>query len=169
MLRYYYIFPKIPVNLNASGSDIIHYQWTPSSGINCDTCPAVIATPTVTTTYTVIGTDSLGCETERIVVIVVEIPCIGLTVPNVFTPDDAGPNGVNGIFSIKAETEDAWSIIIYDRWGKEMYNSSNPLQYWTGETEGGGKAPDGVYYYIINATCHGHQLQERRICVQVIR
>ncbi|HTB06923.1 MAG TPA: gliding motility-associated C-terminal domain-containing protein, partial [Bacteroidia bacterium] len=162
------IFSGNSVSLNASGTNIIHYQWTPSTGINCDTCPVIIVSPTVTTTYTVIGTDSLGCETERIIVVVIEMPCLGLTVPNVFTPDNAGPTGINGIFYIKTENLSSWSIVIYDRWGKEMYNSSNPLQYWTGETEGGGKAPDGVYYYIINATCQNNTYKKDGF-VQLIR
>ena len=162
------IFSGNPVSLNASGADIIHYQWTPSTGINCDTCPDIIATPTVTTTYTVIGTDSLGCETERILTVMVELPCIGLTIPNVFTPDNAGSNGVNSIFYIKTENLSAWSIIIYDRWGKEMFMSSNPSQYWNGSTEEGSKAPDGVYYYIINATCQGTDYKKEGF-VQLIR
>ncbi|HTB31872.1 MAG TPA: gliding motility-associated C-terminal domain-containing protein [Bacteroidia bacterium] len=156
------------VNLNAGGSDIIHYQWTPSTGINCDTCPDVIVSPTVTTTYTVVGTDSLGCETERILVVNVEMTCGGLTVPNVFTPDNAGPNGVNSIFYIKTENISSWSITIYDRWGKEIFKSGNPLSYWDGATEGGSKAPDGVYYYIISATCQNNTYKKDGF-VQLIR
>jgi gliding motility-associated-like protein len=156
------------VSLNASGSDIIHYQWTPSTRISCDTCPVVTVSPTVTTTYTVVGTDSLGCQTERIVVIIVDIPCVGFTIPNVFTPDFAGQQGLNQVFYIKAENMSAWSIIIYDRWGKEMFKSGNPIQYWDGTTEGGSKAPDGVYYYIISATCQNNTYKKDGF-VQLIR
>ena len=37
------------------------YTWTPSTGLNCTTCPNPIATPTTTTTYTVTVTDG-GCS-----------------------------------------------------------------------------------------------------------
>jgi hypothetical protein len=38
------------------------YTWLPaSSGLSCYNCPNPTASPTATTTYTVIGTDSLGC------------------------------------------------------------------------------------------------------------
>jgi len=101
-------------------------------------------------------------------VVTVEIPCIDLVVPNVFTPNNAGPSGVNNVFYIKTETLDLWSILIYDRWGKEMYKSTNPLQYWNGTSESNGQAADGVYYYIINATCHGTTYKKDGF-VQLIR
>ncbi|MCS7035577.1 MAG: HYR domain-containing protein [Saprospiraceae bacterium] len=37
------------------------YQWSPAAGLNCTTCPEVIARPSVPTTYTLLATDSLGC------------------------------------------------------------------------------------------------------------
>ncbi len=37
------------------------YQWAPATGLNCTTCPEVIAQPSQPTTYTVLATDSLGC------------------------------------------------------------------------------------------------------------
>ncbi len=139
----------------ASGKGIKTYLWSPSGSLNCDTCSTVIATPTVTTTYTVIGTDSLGCQSERLVTITVDIPCFSFTVPNVFTPNNKGSLGLDDVFYIKTTNLDAWNILIFDRWGKEMFKSTDPNSYWTGTTEGGGNAPDGVYYYIINATCQG--------------
>ncbi len=132
------------------------YLWTPSTGLNCDTCSTVIASPTVTTTYTVTGTDANGCQTERIITIVVETPCFSFAVPNVFTPNYAGAGGVNNLFYIKTANLNSWSIFIYDRWGKEMFKTTNPDVFWNGETEGGGIAPDGVYYYIITASCQNN-------------
>lgn len=144
--------------INASGPKIVKYQWVDSNNVVCENppiCSIIKVSPTVTTTYTVIGTDSLGCQIERFVTIVVEVPCFNFTVPNVFTPNYSGPDGVNNRFYIKTEHIDGWSIYIYDRWGKEMFKSSDPSfnSSWTGVTEGGGTAPDGVYYYIISGTC----------------
>ena len=153
------------------GSDTIkadsslHYNWSPSSGLNCDTCQTVIATPTVTTTYTVTGTDRYGCTVDRLVTITVEKICADFTVPNVFTPNG---DGKDDKLVIKAEEMDKYSILIYDRWGKEMYISNNPEQYWNGLTESGGEAPDGVYYYIINSTCNGNTYKKDGF-VQLIR
>ncbi len=150
----------------ASDSDL--YIWTPSAGLNCDTCSIVIASPTVTTTYTVTGTNAAGCQSERLVTVTVEIQCDDFTVPNVFTPDYAGAGGLNNVFYIKTENITDWSITIFDRWGKEIFKSTNPLDFWAGTTESGSKAADGVYYYVISGTCQGNNYKKDGF-VQLIR
>ena len=45
--------------LTASGAST--YSWSPTTGISASTGAVVIANPTVTTTYTVTGTDASGC------------------------------------------------------------------------------------------------------------
>ncbi len=142
----------------ASGdTGIISYSWSPSvSCKNPPKCDSVSVSPTVTTTYTVTGTDYLGCQTSRVITITVETPCFNFTVPNVFTPNFAGPNGENNEFYIETKNISNWSIVIYDRWGKEMFKTNNPNVYWNGNTESGSKAPDGVYYYILSGTCENN-------------
>ena len=39
----------------------ITYMWTPSTGLSCATCASPVATPSVSTTYSVTATDGLGC------------------------------------------------------------------------------------------------------------
>ena len=143
----------------------VRYVWSPSTSLNCDTCQTVIATPSVTTTYTVTGTDANGCTTERIVTIIVDIQCADFTVPNVFTPNN---DKRNDQLTIKAENMDTYSIIIYDRWGKEMFKTTDPTVYWNGLTEGGSEAADGVYYYLITSTCKGNTYKKDGF-VQLIR
>lgn len=154
--------------ISASGNGIKSYQWEPNDGLSCDSCPSVTVSPTVTTTYTVIGMDSMNCQVERLITIEVELPCFKLTVPNVFTPDYAGPYGVNNVLYIPTNNIDIWSLTVYDRWGKEVYKSSNPNQYWTGNTESGGEAPSGVYDYTIDVTCQGASYKKDGF-VQLIR
>ena len=48
-----------PSQLTAKGG--ISYVWAPSTGLSCTNCANPIATPSVTTTYTVIVTDAHGC------------------------------------------------------------------------------------------------------------
>lgn len=156
--------------ISASGANIVSYQWSPAAGLNCDTCANVIASPTVTTTYTVTGRDAAGCPAESFVTIAVETPCFNFTVPNVFTPTNAGILGLDNKFYINTSYSslNAWSILIYDRWGKEVFKSTNPDTYWTGNTESGGAAPAGIYYYVIDATCQGTAYKKDGF-VQLIR
>lgn len=158
------------VNLTSNGGDILKYEWAPSTGLNCENCADVIANPTVTTTYTVTGTDSLGCTIEKIVIVTIEIPCSDISIPNVFTPGNAGTLGLDDKFYINTQNSNptSWSLVIYDRWGKEMFKSTNPTQYWNGNTESGDHASTGIYYYIINAICQGSSFKKEGF-VQLIR
>ena len=154
-------------HLTSGGAGISNFAWTPPTNINCDTCADVIASPTVTTTYTVTATDS-GCLVSRVIVVTVDQPCFTDTIPNVFTPSYAGPKNKNNIFYINTSNFDSWSIFIYDRWGNEIFKTTNLTQYWTGNTETGGQAPSGIYYYLINTTCDGNTTKKQGY-VQLIR
>lgn len=65
------------VNLNASGAAT--YSWDTGATTN-----TVVQTPTITTTYTVTGTNLAGCSLDKTVTVVV----------NSFTPAIAGPTAV---------------------------------------------------------------------------
>ncbi|MCC6279559.1 MAG: choice-of-anchor L domain-containing protein, partial [Saprospiraceae bacterium] len=50
----------------------VDYQWSPITGLNCPTCPIALASPTQTTTYAVVATDSYGCSvTDSVTVSVI--------------------------------------------------------------------------------------------------
>ena len=53
--------------LQATGAT--SYSWTPANGLSCTTCPNPIANPTVTTLYTVTGTDANGCSNSGAVTV----------------------------------------------------------------------------------------------------
>jgi len=163
------IFYGDDTTIAAYGNSMKSYVWSPTvTCLNPPLCDSVKVSPAVTTTYTVTGTDSLGCTTERVVTITVETPCFNFIVPNVFTPSEPGVAGLDNIFYIKTTNITAWSVLVYDRWGKEMFKSTNPNQYWDGTTEGGAQAPAGVYYYIIDGTCQSNTYK-RDGFVQLIR
>ncbi|MEO6882711.1 MAG: gliding motility-associated C-terminal domain-containing protein [Bacteroidia bacterium] len=71
-----------------------------------------------------------------------------LIIPNVFSPNGDGKNDVFKVQSIGISTFDAK---IFDRWGIQLFEWTNPNIGWNGETKTG-NAPDGTYYYLINAT-----------------
>jgi gliding motility-associated-like protein len=153
-----------PVQLLATGDT--SYVWYPSNGsLSCTNCSDPIASPTVTTTYTVYGVNKFGCSTSDTVTIFVEIPCADFRVPNVFTPND---DGRNDDFVIRVLNPLTYSITIYDRWGVEVYTSTDPTVYWTGHLLATQyMVPDGVYYYIIKSTC-GNNTYNKDGFVQVI-
>jgi PKD repeat protein len=60
------------VALNASGGT--NYLWSPSASLSCSVCPSPIASPTVTTQYTLTVTNSFGCSATDIVQVAVVNP-----------------------------------------------------------------------------------------------
>jgi gliding motility-associated-like protein len=150
----------------SGGGSAKHYLWSPATGLNCDTCPYPIATPTVNTTYTVTALNSNGCPVTGTVTVDITIPCDSFIVPNVFTPNG---DGINDVFLIKALYMSKYSIDIYNRWGQQVFSSSDPETPWDGTISGKGQAPDGVYYYILTATCADGKSYKRKGFVQIIR
>jgi gliding motility-associated-like protein len=63
--------------LNANGA--VTYVWNPATGLSASTGASVIATPVLTTSYTVIGTDANGCfDSTSVSVTVNPLPTVTL-------------------------------------------------------------------------------------------
>jgi gliding motility-associated-like protein len=73
--------------------------------------------------------------------------------PNIFTPNG---DGVNDFWSIVVHDYGVAIIdlqtTVYDRWGKEIFMSTNLRQVWNGHNLIGKPCEDGVYYYIVSFT-----------------
>ena len=77
-------------------------------------------------------------------------PCSedSVIIPNVFTPNPE--DNANLYYHIdNLCPDDRFRIVIYNRWGKKMYESNNIDFMWDGLTEGGTEASEGTYYYIM--------------------
>lgn len=71
-------------------------------------------------------------------------------VPNVFTPNG---DGVNDVFTFDALNMGEIHVLIYDRWGLKMFESTATGNVkWDGKNKGGATVTDGTYFYIITAT-----------------
>ena len=95
-----------------------------------------------------VSTNIAGCsDTAKYCMIVIGEGTI--FIPNVFTPNNDGNNdewavGSHNMQEIKYE--------IYDRWGLKIAEYNGLTGGWDGKTKNGKIAPDGTYYYILNAT-----------------
>jgi gliding motility-associated-like protein len=76
--------------------------------------------------------------------------------PNVFTPNG---DGVNDEFSINVSLNpcyDTFNVVIYDRWGRLVFESSDAEFEWNGEDQNNQKeVSTGAYFYIIDASFQG--------------
>ena len=80
-------------------------------------------------------------------------PCDEFDIPEAFSPDG---DGVNETFIIKGvENFPGNTLIIFNRWGNEVYNVTDYDNMWSGTSTsklnvGGDKLPTGTYYYIFD-------------------
>ena len=77
-------------------------------------------------------------------------PDIIVFIPDVFTPDDAGPNK-NNTFNVTALNFKVFNMRVYNRWGEKMYETSDILKGWDGKANGE-ECIQGVYVYHVEVT-----------------
>ena len=132
-----------------SNHSIQNVQWVKNPAIECDTCFSIIVKPLTTSNFKIIVKDSLGCQASDNITIFVN------KLRRVFIPTSFSPNGdgVNDIFMIYGsdEVKIIKTFQIYDRWGNQLFVSSNFLPNsttngWDGTFRD--KMPtDGVFIY----------------------
>jgi len=69
--------------------------------------------------------------------------------PNIFTPNNDGVNDFFAPFNVEGIEKS--SIVIYNRWGSEVFKSNVPHEGWNGQSQGN-DCPGGVYYWIFYYT-----------------
>jgi gliding motility-associated-like protein/uncharacterized repeat protein (TIGR01451 family) len=89
--------------------------------------------------YHFVYTNSNGCADT----VVVTVITIDMVIPNIFTPNNDGNNDVFKITGL--ESYPGSQLIIFNRWGNEVYKADNYLNNW----DGSGLA-EGTYYYVLN-------------------
>ncbi|MCS7072829.1 MAG: PKD domain-containing protein [Bacteroidia bacterium] len=116
---------------------------------------------------TLVVTDSLGCTNSMIKsrFIEVEEP-IRLYIPNAFTPND---DNNNDYFSIVHQLITEIEIMIYDRWGNQVFTSKDLNFKWNGQDMSGKQLPEGVYVYHFNCKLWNGKSMEKRGSITLIR
>jgi gliding motility-associated-like protein len=96
--------------------------------------------------YWVTVTDQNGCSSSDTVSVSYGA-CFDAKIPNTFTPNG---DGVNDTWKIDAlQSFPQCSVLIYDRWGQEVFRSTGYVKAWDG-TISGKNLPVGTYYYLID-------------------
>ena len=79
--------------------------------------------------------------------------------PNAFTPNDDGQNDL--FLPVLDYTPEQYYMVIYDRSGQKMFESTDPYQGWNGTIPGGGKAGEGVYLFHVQYTSYSGVRQSK--------
>jgi len=100
--------------------------------------------------------DCLDSICKEILIVVDDIE-----IPNVITPNG---DGLNDVFEIKnAKKLDQATLIIFNRWGKKVFEADHYQNDWNGEN-----CSDGVYYYIFKYETYFKE-DEKHGTVTIIR
>jgi gliding motility-associated-like protein len=118
------------------------YLWS-----NGSTNVRQTVSPSETTTYTVTVTDQEGCTgTAQITITVIPPDCE----EDVFIPNAFSPNGdrANDVLLVRSNYIDEMELIIYNRWGREVFKSTDQNTGWDGTFNGATLAPDAFAYFL---------------------
>ncbi|CAN5171292.1 hypothetical protein BH09BAC5_BH09BAC5_06670 [soil metagenome] len=132
--------------LNGTGG--IWYSWSPANDLSCTTCQNPIASPTVTTTYTLTVSDSIGCTSTDTVTVFVDILCGTVFVPNAFSPN--GDNQ-NDILYVRGACIKYMDFYIFNRLGEQVFYSNDPAKGWDGVWRGV-PCENAVFTYVVKGT-----------------
>lgn len=87
--------------------------------------------------------------------------------PNTFTPDG---DGVNDSFGPSVMGVTGFRFRIFDRWGRPLFETTDPAVRWDGSFPGGERVPEGVYVWELTAEDPHHpETFERRGHVTLLR
>ena len=139
--------PPLPVGFTGTGGGT--YIWYVSNGDTLYGATPTDTFPSGTYTVMLVVTGANGCmDTTWLTILVEDVSFI--SVPNVFSPNGDLYNEFFHPMDVKNITQ--FKMDIYDRWGLLMGTVEDVNKGWNGKAKSGKDAPEGTYYYIINAT-----------------
>lgn len=144
------------------------YKWSPVDGLDNPNIANPVAKPKKTTTYTLSATSPDGCIRSLNVTITVTVP--ECAEPFIFLPNAFSPNGdgKNDVLYLRSNIADRMTLIIYDRWGEKVFETSNQSVGWDGTFRGKLLDPD-VYAYYLSVTCIDGQTFMKKGNVTIIK
>jgi len=152
------------IDLNVSGGEGAYtYEWTDLSfdGDSVDDlCKG---------SYTVFVTDENGCQIMETIDIE---DCAGPVEPgcylvrNVITPNN---DGTNDVFTVTCINDFPASLLVFDRWGKLVYEQSEYDGSWDGTSLSGEALIEGGYMYVIDINFGSGNREIMRGTVTILR
>jgi len=163
-----------PLQLSATvtGNDISSYLWTPSTGLDCTSCPSPSLIADDNITYKVTVETRFGCTASDEVRIIVFCGKGQLYIPNAFSPDG---NGINDVFFIKGYgIKSIKRMMIFNRYGQKVFERQNvPVndrsQGWDGTTKGEPPAGTAAYVYVLDVVCKDGQEFSYKGTIMVVK
>jgi gliding motility-associated-like protein len=142
------------VQLVASGGE--SYTWSPTTSLSGSTIGNPVASPEITTTYSVTALDTLGCPAVANVLVEVSEEAF---IPTLFTPNADSRNDNIKIYGLTQVND--FNFAIYNREGSVLYETTSVTeatqQGWNGKVNGTAQPP-GTYYWKVSGKAPAGEL-----------
>jgi gliding motility-associated-like protein len=155
---------SIQLEVTGIGVDLSQYDytylWTPTN----ETTPYIVQAwlPEGTIRYII---EVTGCSTVSDSLNLTVKIC-NLTIPNIITPNDDPYNQTFYIPNLEYYPNS--TLVVYNRWGKKIYENNNYQNDWDGED-----FADGVYFFILKVnfgdTGEGERIEEHHGTITILR
>lgn len=125
------------------------YRWYPNQYIDNQFKAVTRVNPALDLTYYLEVRDQKGCLSVDTVIVYVD--CNDLNLPNAFAPNSKSGT-VNTFGIMNRQIVQLNYFRIFDRWGKEVFSTTDPTKHWDG-TVNGEPARLGVYVWEADGFC----------------
>jgi gliding motility-associated-like protein len=137
-------WPQTQVQFFSDASDAATHHWDFGDGFQSNETNPVHAFEGIGNHFVTLRVENAdGCSAES-----VEGPFI-LVMPDLFIPNVFSPNGdgVNDVFQVQYSGNQPFNLMIFDRWGVQVFEGNNKTLGWDGRDAKGHLVADGVYFY----------------------
>ncbi|MFN8284578.1 MAG: gliding motility-associated C-terminal domain-containing protein [Chitinophagales bacterium] len=149
------------IQLNVTTAESLTYNWTPSTAVSNSTAQNPTATITQSTWFVVEVTSVDGntvCKTKDSVF--VEFNDLECNKDNVYLPNAFSPNGdgTNDIFIVRSAILKSGKLVVFDRWGTQVFETSDITIGWDGNYKGQPAQVDSYGFYFIGECTQGEKI-----------
>lgn len=123
------------------------YSWEPEFNVECPDCAITSASPSQSQTYTVTLIDYNGCKALDSVMVLVNYQ-LSVGVPTAFSPNG---DGNNDVLFVKGHGLTYISLIIYNRYGERIFETTDQNIGWDGTFLNRDENP-GVFTWVLHYT-----------------
>lgn len=124
------------------------YSWNPANSASCSDCAEPLVSPTTPTVYTLTYQDTNMCFVSDTSFFVHVEEDFSVYIPNSFTPNWDGDNDL--FMPVTYGIKELVYMRIFDRWGVQVYETTDLNQGWDGRVNGRITAHNSVFSYKIS-------------------
>mgnify|MGYP003635436524 CR=1 FL=1 len=140
--------------------------WIDSLGTVLDSGLAFTTVISANVTYYLCA-NANGMHSDTVSFQIIAKDCIEPIFPTIFTPNG---DGVNDYFYITIPYVTCFDLVVYNRWGMEVFKTSTPEYPWDGRVVAtGAPLPAGVYYYSVSYCLDNGKTETKNKTITILR